>query len=68
MPILSLTALQDEAWIINFVGAGFVGFGIGGMGDIVLTYLQDSYLEVSHPFRDLESCLTSTVASSRNPR
>jgi hypothetical protein len=40
--------LQGKAWIINFVGAGFIGFGIGGMGDIVLTYLQDSYLDVSY--------------------
>jgi len=30
-------------WIINAVGAGFIGFGLGGCGDIALTYVQDSY-------------------------
>jgi hypothetical protein len=30
-------------WIINAVGAAFIGFSIGGCGDIALTYVQDSY-------------------------
>lgn len=30
-------------WIINAVGAGLVGFALGGCGDIALTYVQDSY-------------------------
>jgi hypothetical protein len=34
------------AWIIPCIGSGFVGFAIGGVGDIALTYLQDSYTEV----------------------
>jgi len=39
------TAL-GQAWIIPAVGSGFIGFAIGGMGDIALTYLQDSYTEI----------------------
>lgn len=34
-------------WAINAVGAGFIGFSIGGCGDMSLTYLQDSYQLVS---------------------
>ena len=30
-------------WIINAIGAGLVGFALGGCGDIALTYVQDSY-------------------------
>ena len=34
---------QGMPWIINAAGAGFVGFALGGCGDIALTYVQDSY-------------------------
>lgn len=30
-------------WIINAVGAAFIGFAIGDCGDMALTYFQDSY-------------------------
>jgi hypothetical protein len=30
-------------WIIPCIGYAFVGFAIGGTGDIALTFLQDSY-------------------------
>jgi hypothetical protein len=33
-------------WIIPCLGFGFVGFAIGGIGDIALTFLQDSYAEI----------------------
>jgi hypothetical protein len=33
-------------WIIPALGSAFVGFAIGGVGDIALTYLQDSYTEI----------------------
>jgi hypothetical protein len=33
-------------WIIPAIGSGFVGFAIGGVGDIALTYLQDAYTEI----------------------
>jgi hypothetical protein len=33
-------------WIIPCIGSGFVGFAIGGVGDIALTYLQDAYTEI----------------------
>lgn len=36
-------------WIINAVGSGFIGFAIGGGGDMSLTYLQDSHEHVSCP-------------------
>ena len=35
--------LQGMPWIINSIGAGLVGFALGGCGDIALTYVQDSY-------------------------
>lgn len=35
-------------WIINGIGAAFIGFALGGCGDMALTYLQDSYQEVGH--------------------
>jgi hypothetical protein len=38
---------QGMPWIINAIGAGFIGFAIGGCGDMALTYLQDSYQLVS---------------------
>ncbi|KAF4336859.1 HOL1 substrate-H+ antiporter [Fusarium beomiforme] len=38
-----LTIAKGMPWIINAVGAGFIGFAIGGTGDMALTYLQDSY-------------------------
>ena len=34
-------------WIINCVGAAFIGFALGGCGDISLTYLLDSYREIA---------------------
>lgn len=34
-------------WISNAMGAAFIGFGVGGVGDITLTYAQDSYMDVS---------------------
>jgi hypothetical protein len=37
---------QGMPWIINAVGAGFIGFAIGGTGDMALTYVQDSYQQV----------------------
>jgi hypothetical protein len=33
-------------WIIPCIGFGFVGFAIGGIGDIALTFLQDSYTDI----------------------
>ncbi|KAJ5818113.1 hypothetical protein N7474_003704 [Penicillium riverlandense] len=41
-----LTISTGLPWIINCVGAGFVGFGIGGCGTIVVTYIQDSYSKI----------------------
>ncbi|KAH7152662.1 major facilitator superfamily domain-containing protein [Dactylonectria macrodidyma] len=38
-----LTIAKGMPWIINAVGAGFIGFAIGGTGDMALTYVQDSY-------------------------
>lgn len=35
-------------WIINAVGSGFIGFAIGGGGDMSLTFLQDSHEHVSY--------------------
>lgn len=35
--------MKGMPWIINAVGAAFIGFSIGGCGDIALTYVQDSY-------------------------
>ena len=34
---------QGMPWITNAIGAGLVGFALGGCGDIALTYVQDSY-------------------------
>jgi MFS family permease len=33
-------------WIIPTMGSALIGFSIGGVGDIALTYLQDSYEEI----------------------
>jgi MFS family permease len=41
-----LTTAEGKAWIIPSIGSGFIGFAIGGTGDIALTYLQDSYTEI----------------------
>ena len=41
--LYGLTISTGQAWIINAVGAGLVGFALGGCGDIALTYVQDSY-------------------------
>ncbi|KAK5092630.1 hypothetical protein LTR70_009176 [Exophiala xenobiotica] len=38
-----LTIAQGMPWIINAIGAGFVGFALGGCGDIALIYVQGSY-------------------------
>lgn len=35
-------------WIINAVGSGFIGFAIGGGGDMSLTFLQDSHEHVRY--------------------
>lgn len=41
-----LTTAEGQAWIVPTIGSGLIGFGIGGVGDIALTYLQDSYNEI----------------------
>ncbi|KAF7549277.1 hypothetical protein G7Z17_g6485 [Cylindrodendrum hubeiense] len=41
--VYGLTISKGMPWIINAVGAGFIGFAIGGTGDMALTYVQDSY-------------------------
>jgi len=41
-----LSIAKGLSWPIAAVGTGFVGFAIGGMGDIALTYLQDAYTEI----------------------
>jgi hypothetical protein len=41
-----LSIAKGLSWPIAAVGSGFVGFAIGGMGDIALTYLQDAYTEI----------------------
>ncbi|KAJ5116274.1 hypothetical protein N7456_000622 [Penicillium angulare] len=38
-----LTIARGMPWIINAVGAAFMGGGLGGMCDMSLAYLQDSY-------------------------
>ncbi|RSL58631.1 hypothetical protein CEP54_007676 [Fusarium duplospermum] len=44
-----LTIAKGMPWIINAVGAAFIGFAIGGCGDIALTYVQDSYQLILGP-------------------
>ncbi|KAM6520091.1 hypothetical protein FALCPG4_013643 [Fusarium falciforme] len=44
-----LTIAKGMPWIINAVGAAFIGFSIGGCGDIALTYVQDSYQLILGP-------------------
>ncbi|KAH6952200.1 major facilitator superfamily domain-containing protein [Fusarium avenaceum] len=44
-----LTIAKGMPWIINAIGAGFIGFAIGGCGDMSLTYLQDSYQLIVGP-------------------
>lgn len=41
-----LCTAEGQAWIIPTIGSGFIGFAIAGVGDIALTYLQDSYTEI----------------------
>ncbi|KAF5011312.1 hypothetical protein FDECE_2562 [Fusarium decemcellulare] len=53
--VYGLTISQGMPWVINAVGAGFIGFSIGGCGDIALTYVQDSYHFIIGP------ALTSVV-------
>lgn len=48
-------------WITNAMGAAFVGFGVGGVGDMALTYAQDAYTDVSFP--RLSSLLLPTFAN-----
>ncbi|OJJ50416.1 hypothetical protein ASPZODRAFT_57859 [Penicilliopsis zonata CBS 506.65] len=38
-----LTIAKGMPWIINGVGSAFMGAGLGGMCDMSLAYLQDSY-------------------------
>lgn len=45
--LYGLTIAQGQPWILNAIGAGFVGFALGGCGDCALTYVQDSYQYVS---------------------
>jgi len=49
-------------WIINAIGAGFVGFALGGCGDIALTYVQDSYQFVSEHVESRHTCLLTCDA------
>ncbi|KAJ3549942.1 hypothetical protein NM208_g245 [Fusarium decemcellulare] len=44
-----LTIAKGMPWIINAVGAAFIGFSIGGCGDMALTYVQDSYQLILGP-------------------
>ncbi|KAL9571897.1 hypothetical protein ACKAV7_003886 [Fusarium commune] len=44
-----LTISKGMPWIINAIGAGFIGLAIGGCGDMALTYLQDSYQLIVGP-------------------
>ncbi|EXM08588.1 major facilitator superfamily domain-containing protein [Fusarium oxysporum II5] len=47
--IYGLTIAKGMPWIINAIGAGIIGFAIGGCGDMALTYLQDSYQLIVGP-------------------
>lgn len=42
-----LKIVKGMPWPINSVGAAFMSFGLGGAGDILITYLQDAYTKVS---------------------
>lgn len=42
-------------WIINAIGAGFIGFALGGCGDMALVYVQDSYQYVRQHLSILSS-------------
>ncbi|KAF5686923.1 HOL1 substrate-H+ antiporter [Fusarium circinatum] len=44
-----LTIAKGMPWIINAVGSGFIGFAIGGGGDMSLTFLQDSHEHIIGP-------------------
>lgn len=44
--LYGLTIAKGMPWISNAMGAAFVGFGVGGVGDITLTYAQDSYTDI----------------------
>lgn len=39
--------LKGLQWPVPAIGLGICGVGLGGMGNIVLTYLVDSYRDVS---------------------
>ncbi|KAK4938849.1 hypothetical protein LTR10_020755 [Elasticomyces elasticus] len=43
MWMYGLTIAKGMPWIINAVGAGLMGFAIGGCSDMAVTYMQDSY-------------------------
>ncbi|RDW82986.1 hypothetical protein BP5796_04477 [Coleophoma crateriformis] len=44
--LFGLTTAQGMPWMITCIGAAFIGFGIGGISDIAITYIQDSYKEI----------------------
>ncbi|GME31400.1 MFS transporter [Neofusicoccum parvum] len=44
--LYGLTIAKGMPWISNAMGAAFIGFGVGGVGDITLTYAQDSYMDI----------------------
>lgn len=44
--VYGLCTALGMVWIIPALGSAFIGFAIGGSGDIALTYLQDSYTEI----------------------
>ncbi|RDW68165.1 hypothetical protein BP6252_09561 [Coleophoma cylindrospora] len=44
--LYGLTTAEGMPWIITCIGGGFIGFGIGGISDISVTYIQDSYKEI----------------------
>lgn len=41
---------QGMHWIFPSVGSAIFGFGIGGLGDVALCVLIDSYEAVSVPY------------------
>lgn len=53
--------LKGLQWPVPAIGLGICGVGLGGMGNIVLTYLVDSYRDVSvFFFGDPDSGLISS--------
>ena len=41
--LLGLTIAHQQAWPVNAVGAGLIGFAFAACGDMALSYLQDCY-------------------------